>query len=124
VLRQFARVCVLLAAVHLMGGHWAVLQSVAWVSMVIENVQTNSLPDALSKTFDGAHPCGLCKVVETGKSEEQKQELTKTLVKLDAVLAPALEVPAQLAGEWQFEVADQRRNSRSSAPPTPPPLAV
>ena len=35
------------------GGHWAVLQSVAWVGMAVSYSQNASFKEALQKTFDG-----------------------------------------------------------------------
>ena len=63
-LLQLAVACALILAV---GAHWIVLQSVAWAGMVINYSQNAPLTVALQKTFDGAHPCKLCKVVEEGR---------------------------------------------------------
>ena len=63
------------------GGHWAILQSVAWVGMVINYSQDSSLTVALQKTFDGEHPCKLCKVVRAGKKSEQKEASLKVETK-------------------------------------------
>ena len=46
------------------GGHWFALQSVAWVTMAVNFAQTDSFDVALKKTFDGKHPCRICKTVE------------------------------------------------------------
>jgi len=55
------------------GGHWALLQSVAWAGMVIQYSKDGSFTKALEKTFDGEHPCSLChKVQEAKKDESQK----------------------------------------------------
>ena len=35
---------------------------------------TESFCAALSKTFDGKHPCKLCKLVKEGKKSESKSE--------------------------------------------------
>ena len=113
----------LLAAAQILGGHWAVLQTVAWVGMVIENVETESLPTALQKTFSGENPCALCQVVKHGVNEEKKQSSGKTLVKLEAVLAPALQVPPPRVAEWTQALPASPLAVRSLAPPTPPPLA-
>ena len=33
-----------------------------------------SLSEAVTKTFDGQHPCALCKFVQDGRAEEKEQE--------------------------------------------------
>jgi hypothetical protein len=54
------------------GLHWMVLQSVAWVGMMVSYTQsTGSLATAAEMTFDGEHPCSLCRVIEKGKQSEQ-----------------------------------------------------
>lgn len=57
-----------------LGLHWALLQTVAWTGMLITYARDGSLQEAVAKTFDGRHPCALCKVVKEGREEEQKQE--------------------------------------------------
>ncbi len=65
------------------GGHWAFLQSVAWVRMTMELSQTESLASALQKTFDGQHPCTLCKFVREGVTTEKRQQKQKFETKLE-----------------------------------------
>ena len=36
----------------LLGGHWLLLQSVAWVGMIIDYSQNATLSEAISMTFD------------------------------------------------------------------------
>jgi len=86
-LLQFSVAAALIIAV---GGHWAVLQSVAWVSMAVTYSKTDSLEVALKKTFGGRHPCKLCVAVKEGKQEEQKQPVLKIETKLDIVCLQAV----------------------------------
>lgn len=66
-----------------LGLHWLLLQSVAWIGMVVKYSQSGSIKAALVKTFDGQHPCKLCKVVQDGKKSEKKQHAQKPAQKLD-----------------------------------------
>jgi len=103
------------------GGHWLLLQSVAWVGMFANNVRSCSVTEALEKTFDGQHPCALCKVVEAGKRSEKTQPMIKLEVKLDFWLAPAtclLLAPQPTGQVWPHTDA---LSSRVETPPTPPP---
>jgi hypothetical protein len=107
-----------------LGGHWAILQSVAWVTMVASYSQTAPLKAALIKTFDGKNPCSICKFVATGKKSEQKQDTQKLLIKLDFFLAPTrLAIyppsPAPLRSGPTLPA-----DSRNETPPTPPPRLV
>lgn len=87
------------AALHLMGGHWLALQSVAWVTMLVDYAEDASMVEALSKTFDGQHPCSMCRAVASGQSEEndRRESSLDAGVKLVAVLAeesPASALPS------------------------------
>ncbi len=42
--------------------------------MIVSYSRDASLSEAVSKTFDGQHPCGLCKVIQKGKAEQKQQE--------------------------------------------------
>lgn len=55
------------------GRPWDVLQSFAWVSMVVSYSRAYSLADAVAMTFDGKHPCKMCKSIEKGRGEEKSQ---------------------------------------------------
>ena len=47
-----------------LGGHLALLQTVAWGNMLVRFSRTESFAEAAKKTFDGKHPCPLCKLVK------------------------------------------------------------
>jgi hypothetical protein len=88
VLKRLARSLVLLAAVQILGGHWMLLQSAAWVGMVIDYSHRESLPAAIGKTFDGAHPCALCKQIVVGKKHEKKSGAPIPAGKIDLICEP------------------------------------
>lgn len=122
--QRLARFLVLIAAVQILGGHWAVLQTVAWTKMLVEYAQQESLSVAVAKTFDGEHPCQLCHTVKEGRQEEQKKQTPTAIAKLDAVLAPAVQIPPRPeAPRLFFSVAPQPRKV-SLSPLTPPPRAA
>jgi len=106
-----------------MGGHWLALQGVAWVTMLVDNSRESSLVDAVSKTFDGQHPCPLCKAVATGQNEEreQKETLLDPSAKLVAVLVaetPAMRLPSK---KLRYFSLNARTQSVDEALPSPPP---
>jgi hypothetical protein len=68
---RFAAVLVLVLS---LGLHWAVLQTIAWTGMIVSYSRDASLSEALTKTFDGKHPCCLCKMIQKGRADEKKQE--------------------------------------------------
>ena len=62
-----------LALLQILGGHWALLQTSAWVGMIVQYSQRAGLKAGLAQTFDGEHPCSVCKVIQDGKKQEQKK---------------------------------------------------
>lgn len=122
-LSRLARLLVLMAAVQILGGHWAVLQSVAWVGMVVKYSEAESLGTALEKTFNGAHPCGLCVVVQEGQSEEKERGGERTVMKVDAILVAKFQAPTPASRPWVYLAESLHAEAAPLAPPTPPPLA-
>jgi hypothetical protein len=106
-----------------MGAHWAILQSVAWTEMVITYSRHASLREALEKTFDGKHPCKLCRMVKAGRKSERNQNRRKVSLKLDPFNYGA---PVQTLFPPSLETVWTRFLNlycwSKDPPPTPPPL--
>jgi hypothetical protein len=108
----------------LLGGHWVVLQSVAWMGMVVNYTQhAESLSQAVEKTFDGRHPCALCQVVKSGRAEEQKREPAKVVLKFEAVLSSYVQLRPPVGIPRHYAAVVGEPATVDFAPPTPPPLA-
>ena len=105
------------------GGQWAVLQSAAWISMAVSySIQSGSVSEGLSKTFDGEHPCKLCCMVKKGTDSENKdpkQESSKKKLELfassEVIMISSLVVVEHPRAEGQCASA------WSVAPPRQPP---
>jgi hypothetical protein len=109
------------------GGHWAMLQSVAWVTMVKDFSKTGSLTEAVGKTFDGKHPCAMCKKLTNARASEEKAPVTLKVDKKAEVFVASIrsEAPMPLArpivyGPAPFVVMPER----FFAPPVPVPIAA
>jgi hypothetical protein len=93
----------------MLGVHWAALQTVAWTVMLADNLQSSSFQVAVTKTFDGQHPCCLCKAIAAGKKSEKKTDFSFPSQKLEfpplnetfALIAPS---PFQLVSEKNFSI--------------------
>lgn len=103
------------------GAQWPVLQSVAWLNMIVSYTKESGLSEGISKTFDGKHPCKLCKFVSEGKSAEKKKSQGQSVKKFDLFLATT---PNVIIGRVVFldhpPFAAAVR-LRASDPPSPPP---
>ncbi len=58
--------------------HLPALQVMAWTGMVVKYAQAVPLSEAIEMTFDGAHPCPLCKVIRKAQSSEQHEMTAPT----------------------------------------------
>jgi hypothetical protein len=83
VFARIGKIFVIIALVAMLGAHWALLQTVAWTTMLAKNLHSSSFHDAVTKTFDGQHPCPLCKAIAAGKKSEQKTEFSLQSQKLE-----------------------------------------
>ena len=113
-----------LALACVIGLHWAFLQTFAWTTMLVDNLASASLSAALQRTFDGKHPCALCRAIAEGKKSEKKADTLLRIKKFEGLSAPvaiALSPPASFP---PIEVANVSLGTVSHAPPTPPPRAA
>ena len=121
---RFGKFLVVVALVTTTGLHWAALQSVAWTTMLADNLRTQSLTEAVQHTFDGKHPCCLCKAIAAGRKSEQKKEFTAPMQKLE--FPPVKDDFVLIAPSW-FQLLPQANtyaDSLTQKPPTPPPRVI
>ncbi|MDK3160814.1 hypothetical protein QPK87_30280 [Kamptonema cortianum] len=122
--KKFVIILCAICSFFLMGGHWAVLQTVAWANMIRTYSQDAALNVAIEKTFSGEHPCSLCAKISEAKKQESKSEHTapESAGKLLGILSMIFLFPIprrKLLGMFEsFFTAFQR----AFAPLTPPPL--
>ena len=106
------------------GLHWAALQTVAWTGMFIGFAQKAPLAEAVKKTFDGEHPCALCKLVAEGSQHEREsdeQVPPSVAKKLDAILFATATLPKPPLLDLTFTPEILRADMRAEPPPVPPP---
>ena len=104
------------------GAHWALLQTVAWTAMFVDNLRTHSLSESVERSFDGKYPCALCKAIAAGKKSEKKDEFTLQTTKFE--FPPAKGNPVLFAPS-DFQLlpmpTDFFSESLIQKPLTPPP---
>ena len=83
VFRSGAKILTVLMLVLTTGLHWAALQSVAWGTMLAGHLRTQSVTESVSQTFDGRHPCCLCKAIAAAKKAQKQGETVSVTVKFE-----------------------------------------
>ena len=125
-LRRTSKWLLVCALIISIGGHWALLQSVAWMGMIASYSKHKTFEEAVSNTFDGKHPCALCKAIEKGKADEKKhaKHNFKTDSKLELGLGCDLESFDWAPNHGRVPAQDSFLISRSDTPPKPPPRSL
>jgi hypothetical protein len=113
-----------LSLVCLIGLPWALLQSFAWTTMLIGNLATNPVGVALQRTFDGRHPCPLCKAIAAGKKSEKKSDTLLPLKKFEALSRSVVLAFFPPTSFPRVEAPNASLETLADAPPTPPPRAA
>jgi len=124
VFRSIGRIVTIFALCCAIGLHWLTLQSIAWTSMIIDYSKRGTLCQAIAQTFDGAHPCSLCHIVNKGKSAEKKSDLQLSTPKLDLICtkdAIALALPFI---SFDYANSNFRISKVGHSPPVPPPRSI
>jgi len=92
--------------------------------MLASNLRTASFEQAVTKTFDGKHPCALCKQISAGKKAEKKTEFQTALKKLEFVSARSVFI---FTSPQHFTLRSESARvliSATHVPPLPPPRSM
>ena len=118
---KLGHVLLIVALLAAVGGHWVVLQSVAWTNMLAENLRTDSVTGAFEKTFDGHNPCRLCKAITAGKKSEKKSDLPVPLKNIEFISEQPVFVFRAPQAFRRLPALSFSLSDFSSQPPVPPP---
>jgi hypothetical protein len=124
VFRCVARAVTIIALCCAIGLHWIALQSLAWATMIVDYSKRAPLCAAIAQTFDGAHPCSLCHVVNTGKNSEKKSDLQSATPKIDMICAPRADTIVRLFVPFEYAARDYFSVDLGRSPPVPPPRSL
>ncbi|HEU0208981.1 MAG TPA: hypothetical protein VFQ78_08365 [Candidatus Udaeobacter sp.] len=121
VVRGIARVVTICALCCAIGLHWVALQSIAWTAMIVDYSKRGSLCEAIKQTFDGAHPCALCRIVDKGKTSENKSDLQLLTPKIDLICLRRAITLIRPCASVDYVAADFSLLQIGESPPVPPP---
>jgi hypothetical protein len=124
VLRQIGRIATIGALCCAIGLHWVALQSFAWTNMLIEYSKRAPLCQAIAQTFDGAHPCSLCHVVNSGKNSEKKSDLQSPTPKIDMICVWRTASSLRPFSPFNYTAPDFHSSQIEQSPPVPPPRSL
>jgi len=95
--------------------------------MLADRSQTMGFAAAVQTTFDGDHPCEMCKAVDKGTKSENSPEgvLPKGAKLFEVTVVEPSDTPVPVPASGSFSYAEFVCSApmRADVPPTPPPLA-
>jgi hypothetical protein len=118
---RIGKVLIVLALVATLGAHWALLQTVVWTTMLASNLQSHSISEAVSDTFDGKHLCPLCRAIAAAKKSEKKSEAVSPTLKMEFPPVAANFTFISPEPISAFSLAKLSAASSFQKPPLPPP---
>jgi hypothetical protein len=124
VLRCVGRIVTILALCCAIGLQWVALQSLAWTTMIIDYSKRAPLRQAITQTFDGAHPCSLCHAVNKGKNSERKSDLQLAAPKIDMICGPCAIRLVPPFRRFEYASADFSFSDIGESPLVPPPRVL
>jgi hypothetical protein len=124
VLRCICRAITIFALCCAIGLQWLALQSIAWTAMIVDNAKHASLCKAIAQTFDGAHPCSLCQIVNDAKSTERKADLQPLMPKIDMICVSQTISLLQPFVPIDYAPRDFSFSKLGRSPPAPPPRSI
>ena len=131
--RLFKILLAWLACLQLCGGPLGLLQGVAWAKMLVSYSQQDGVVEGVKKTFDGDHPCAMCRAIASAKANETERPAdtspTLDMGKLAKTFSLWTEPVAVRHGVFDLYVLQRAvppavDGCDSAAPPTPPPRWV
>jgi hypothetical protein len=127
ILASCGQVIAAAALFFIIGGHWGVLQTVAWANMIwTYSTKDGSVLAGAKKTFDGEHPCNMCDSIKEAKKQEKKApEILSATKKIELfALNDASLLPVPVSASFQFPLPRNiTAESRPHSPATPVPIA-
>jgi len=121
---RFSRWLLVGALFLAIGGHWAVLQTVAWATMLVDYSHNASLVEAVGKTFDGQHPCQMCADIQKNSQSEKKHEGVQLVKKVELFDQQIVKFVPPAAPSATLPLVDSFSDLRHFAPSVPPPRAA
>ena len=89
--------------------------------MIVNYSKRGSLCEAIAQTFDGAHPCSLCHIVNKGKTSDKKSDLQLLTAKVDMICTKRAITLVRPIAHVDYPAGDFSVFQIGESPPVPPP---
>jgi hypothetical protein len=129
-MNSLARIALVVALMVSIGGHWGMLQAIAWATMLRDYTEERGLIDGLKDTFDGEHACAMCEKIASEKQKETQKKFPLTKAGKEQLAKWHSPLSASVLPGSFWDGAMQTRGTVSppfmgsqwdATPPVPPP---
>ncbi|WP_193214388.1 hypothetical protein [Luteolibacter marinus] len=128
--RFFQLLLVSLGCLHLAGGPYLLVQSIAWAGMLVRYTQQDGLLKGTIDTFSGDKPCALCCKIADSKRHDRGETpalpagATKLLELIPVTVVTVSPPRFTAAPAVTFAGLDPALDEGGQSPPVPPPRAA
>lgn len=122
--RRAVRLLLCAALLYGSGAHWLLVQGAAWAGMVAARARTSSVAEAVTTTFDGRHPCAVCRAVRRGADADSGARLVRPAPTADLAFAAAAAAFRPALVTSASAAAPCAATPRPRVPPSPPPKSA
>ncbi|WP_134440452.1 hypothetical protein [Methylacidiphilum caldifontis] len=92
-MKKIGSILSLLSLFGIVGLHWILILFVAYGKMISQYSSNYGVESGLTMTFDGKHPCSICKKVSKEQFKEaKKMAWSKSLKKASPMITPTLSI--------------------------------
>lgn len=92
--------------------------------MIVDYSKNQSLCHAIAQTFDGAHPCSLCHLVNKAKTAEKKSDLHLLTAKVDMICTKRAITLLPPSVYFEYPTSNFFVSEIRHSPPAPPPRSA
>jgi hypothetical protein len=89
--------------------------------MLVQYSKRAPLCQAITQTFDGAHPCSICHIVAKAKASEKKSDIQSPAQKIDMICALSTGRLIRPFSPFNYTAPDFHSSQVGRSPPVPPP---
>ncbi|QSR88419.1 hypothetical protein [Methylacidiphilum caldifontis] len=92
-MKKIGSILSLLSLFGIVGLHWILILFVAYGKMISQYSSNYGVESGITMTFDGKHPCSICKKVSKEQFKEaKKMAWSKSLKKASPMITPSLTI--------------------------------
>ncbi|RBP45908.1 hypothetical protein DES53_102292 [Roseimicrobium gellanilyticum] len=133
-MKSLARIALVVSLMISIGGHWGMLQAIAWARMIQDYSEEKGLVEGFKETFSGERPCPMCLKLRESQNEAGKNKAPISKEKTDLTLKwydPSWEGAFKVTPPFPEASTKARlyftaslRGEGRARPATPPPRAI